>query len=106
MPRSDSFKDYIVEDVLGHIEGISSRAMFSGHGIYLDGVIVGLIIDGAFFLKIDKNTKGLGLQFQYNRNGKIVSLPYALVPLEIFEDREKIEEYVYESFEISRKDKK
>jgi DNA transformation protein len=125
MPRSNSFKDYIVEDVLGHISGITSRAMFSGHGIYLDGVIVGLIIDGEFYLKADKTTKGLGKLFEYERNppshkparqlaggatdgrgGKIVSLPYATVPIEILEDREKIEELIYKSFEISKKAKK
>ena len=105
MPRDNSYKDYIVEDVLGHIEGISSRAMFSGHGIYLDGVIVGLIIDGEFYLKTDKNTRGLGKPFQYDRKGKIVSLSYAIVPIEILEDREKIEECVYKSFEISKQKK-
>jgi DNA transformation protein len=117
MPRDNSFKDYIVEDVLGHIEGISSGGMFGGHGIYLDGVIVGLIIDGEFYLKTDKKTKGLGEQFKYERNppahkatdgqrGKIVSLPYAIVPIEILEDRDKMEERIYESFEISERKKK
>ena len=106
MPRDNNFKDYIVEDVLGHIDGITSKAMFSGHGIYLDGIIVGLIIDGEFYLKTDKKTKGLGETFQYDRNGKMVKLPYALVPIEILEDREKIQERIYESFEISKKGKK
>ena len=54
MPRSESFKDYIVEDVLGHVEGITSRGMFSGYGIYLDGVIVGIIAEGEFYLKADR----------------------------------------------------
>jgi len=106
MTRDNSFVQYITEDILGHIEGITSRAMFSGHGIYLDGIIVGLIIDGEFYLKTDKNTKGLGESFEYDRNGKIVTLPYAVVPIEILEDREKIEERIYESFEISKKGKK
>ena len=106
MPRDNSFKDYIVEDVLGHIEGITSKGMFGGHGIYLDGKIVGLIIDGEFYLKTDKKTKGLGKSFQYERKGKIVALPYAIVPIEILEDREKIEELIYKSFEISKKKQK
>ena len=106
MKRDNSFVQYITEDILGHISGITSRAMFSGHGIYLDGKIVGLIIDGEFYLKIDKNMKGLGEKFKYERNGKVVTLPYATVPIEILEDREKIEELIYESFEISKKSKK
>lgn len=54
MPQDSSFKDYIVEDVLGHIDGISSRAMFGGWGIYLDKVIVGIIAEGELYLKADK----------------------------------------------------
>ena len=119
MSKNNSFKDYIVEDVLGHIDGITSKPMFSGHGIYLDGVIVCLIIDGEFYLKTDKKTKparphdnsgagggGLGEAFQYDRKGKMVALPYAIVPIEILEDREKIEELIYTSFDISKKAKK
>lgn len=123
MPRSDSFKDYIVEDVLGHIEGITSKAMFSGHGIYLDGIIVGLIIDGEFYLKADKQMmlryKAEGEKaFEYERpdptthkatngrSGKIVTMPYVCVSLDILEDREKIQERIYESFEISKRGKK
>jgi DNA transformation protein len=112
MPRDNSFKDYIVEDVLGHIAGITSRAMFSGHGIYLDGIIVGLIIDGEFYLKTDKETmpkyKAEGEKvFEYERpDGKVVTMPYVCVSLETLEDREKIEERIYESFEISKKAKR
>ena len=101
MSRDNSYKDYIVEDVLGHIPGITSRAMFSGHGIYLDGIIVGLVIDGEFYLKVDKETgkrhKEEGEKpFEYERpNGKIVTMPYVCVSLEILEDREKIEKRFY-----------
>jgi len=56
-------------------------------------------------LKIDREAKQEGKLFEYERNKKIVSLPYATVPIEILEDREKIEELIYESFEISKKAK-
>jgi DNA transformation protein len=116
MPRDNSFKDYIVEDVLGHIPGITSKAMFSGHGIYLDGVIVGLIIDGTFYLKADAEARERyekeGCEpFAYEREpkgkarAKVVTMSYMSVPEETMEDREKMEERIYESFEISKKAK-
>jgi len=111
MPRSDSFKDYIVEDVLGHIEGISSRAMFGGHCIFLDGKAVGLIAEGEFYLKADKELvaqyKKEGLYpFTYTgKKNKVYEMAYMNVPIEVLEDREKIEERIYESFEISKKAK-
>lgn len=112
MPRDNSFKDYIVEDVLGHILGISSRAMFGGHGIYLDGVIVGIIAEGELYLKADKELvakyKKEGLHpFTYTGNkNKIYEMAYVNVPLETLEDREEIERRINESFEISKKSKK
>ncbi len=106
MPRDNSFRDYIVEDVLGHVEGITSRAVFSGWGIYLDGVIVGLIIDGTFCLKTNYDSKESGEFFKYDKKGKTVKLPYITVPEETMEDREAIKERILESFEISQSSQK
>jgi len=112
MPRDNSYKDYIVEDILGHIDGITSKAMFSGHGIYLDGIIVGIIAEGELYLKADKELmakyKKEGLYpFTYTGNkDKVYEMAYMSVPLETLEDREKIQERIYESFEISKKSRK
>ena len=111
MSRSNSFKDYIVEDVLGHIEGITSKGMFGGHCIFLDGLPVGLIIDGELYLKANKELvaqyKKEGLySFSYtNKNGKVYEMAYVNVPIETLEDGEKMEARLYESFEISKKKK-
>jgi len=112
MPRDNSFKDYIVEDVLGHIDGITSKGMFGGWGIYLEGIIVGLIIDGELYLKADKELvakyKKIGLYtFTYTGSkNKVYEMNYVSVPEETMEDREAIKERIYESFEISKRVKK
>ena len=42
--------------------------------------------------------------FQYERpDGKVVTMPYVSVPLEVLEDKEKISLRIYESFELSKK---
>jgi len=85
---------------------------FSGHCIFLDGLAVGLIIDGELYLKADKNLvaqyKKEGLYpFNYTgKKGKVYEMAYVNVPIETLEDREKIEARLYESFEISKKSKK
>ena len=111
MKRDSEYKDYIVEDILGHISGISARAMFSGWGIYLNKVVVGIIAEGELYLKADSETvlkyKKLGCYpFSYPRNGKIVDLAYMSVPIETLENREAIQERIYESYEISVRKKK
>ena len=112
MPHDNSFRDYIVEDVLGHIPGITSRAMFGGWGIYLDKIVVGIIAEGELYLKADKELvskyKKLDLYpFTYSgQKGKKYEMSYMSVPIETLEDREKMEERVYESYEISKRAKK
>jgi len=47
---------------------ISSRAMFGGHGIYADGVIVAIVVDDTLYLKCDDANRGefeaLGLEME------------------------------------------
>ena len=40
-------------DMLSDLGDVRSRAMFGGYGIYHDGVMIGLIASGVFYLKVD-----------------------------------------------------
>lgn len=106
MKRDTSYLEYIQYDVLGHIPGITSRGMFSGHGIYLDGAIIALVIEGELYFKANKELKEkyttLGYHpFSYNRNGKMVDLNYMSVTAEDLENRDEIDRRVEESYEVS-----
>jgi DNA transformation protein len=109
MSRDEGFAEYITEDILGHIPGITRKALFGGYGIYLDKKIVGIIIDGTFYIKVDRklieNYKKEGNEpFCYERpDGKVVMMSYVSVPLEILEDREKISDRIYEAFDLHNK---
>ena len=50
MATSKEYIGYVLE-CLSHIEGISARKMFGDYGLYLDGMIIGLVCDNQFFLK-------------------------------------------------------
>ena len=111
MKRDSEYKDYIVEDVLGHISGISVRGMFGGWGIYFDKVIVGIIAEGELYLKADPEIvlkyKKLGCYpFSYDRDAKIIEMNYMSVPIETLENRELVKDRIMESYEISLKSKK
>ena len=111
MAKNDSYAEYILYDVLGHIDGITSKKMFSGYGIFLDGAIVAIIADGELYFKADDKLKvkykKLGCYpFTYDRNGKTVEMSYMSVPADVLEDKEAIKERVYESYGVSNKKKK
>lgn len=97
--RDETFHEYVM-DALGEIPGITSRAMFSGYGIYKDGLIFGIIADGALYFKADTEThadfEAYGsTPFTYPmKSGKKTTLSYWLVPEEVLEDRETLSEWV------------
>lgn len=106
----DDFKDYVVEDVLGHVAGVTAKKMFGGYGLYQDDAIFAIITsDTDLYFKVDDTNreyyKSIGSKpFVYtgHKNKKPVTMPYWIIPEEIMENREKITELVYLSADISR----
>ena len=100
MSKDTSFHDYVVNDLLADVLGVSSKAMFGGHGVYKNGKIFAIIVDGELYLKASENTKNFfakhdSHQFTYSKkNGKTYRMNYWFVPEEIFENREKFAEWV------------
>lgn len=105
------FHNFIMTDVLSHIEGVASRAMFGGYGIYKDGYIFGLIADNVLLFKVDETNEGqykkYGSQyFVYSGgNHKETRMPYMSVPDEILENKEEIEKWANQSVAITKKKK-
>ena len=106
--RHDSFHDYVVDDLLAGIPGIESRAMFGGWGIYRDGTIFAIIVEGELYFKAgDRNRadyEKMGSRpFTYARKGKkSVAMSYWLVPPEILEDRNRLRDWVDRAVAASR----
>ena len=46
-----------LHDLFAALGPISTRAMFGGHGVYFDGLIIGIVIDDALYLKADEQTR-------------------------------------------------
>ncbi len=44
-------------DMLSDLNDVRSRSMFGGYGIYHDGVMIGLIASGVFYLKVDDGNR-------------------------------------------------
>ena len=46
-----------VHDLLDPLGAVSTRAMFGGHGVYLDGELIGVVMGEALYLKVDAETR-------------------------------------------------
>lgn len=93
-PEEKEFTCYVV-DLMQSIGPVHSKAMFGGYGIFLEGLMFGLIADGILYLKADKKTenefiaKGLE-KFAYYKQGKEVKLSYFQAPEEVLDDAEEM----------------
>jgi DNA transformation protein len=85
----------LLKDLLSDLGPVSARRMFSGAGLFAEGVMFALVVDDALYLKADDETRG-GFEaeslapFSYNRNGRTVALSYWRAPERLLDDRDEM----------------
>lgn len=70
---------------------IDVRSMFGGQGLYIEGKIFGLVVDGEIFIKVSPSTKPAfaaagSSPFVYEGKTKPVEMPYWRLPPEALKD--------------------
>ena len=105
MPASKKEKEFVtyVLELMQSIGPVSARSMFGGHGIFLDGIMFGLVADSVLYLKVDKETesefKSKGLEaFTYNKKGKEYMMSYYQAPEEVLEDSEEMSSWANKAY--------
>jgi len=94
MSVSAEFLDFVAEQ-LEPFGRFVARRMFSGAGLFRDGLMFALAIDDVLYLKADDANRGeferAGARpYTYERAGKPRSLGYYEVPAEILEDADTL----------------
>jgi DNA transformation protein len=95
VPVSAAYKAF-VQDLLTEFGPVSIRNMFSGAGIYADGVMFAILVNDTLYLKADELTarafaaEGKG-PFRYRRKGRApVAMSYWEVPERLLDDPEEL----------------
>lgn len=104
-PRSEFAA--LVEEVLQPVGPVEVRAMFGGHGVFLDGVMFALIADEVLYLKVDDGNRtqfeDAGLDaFVYVARGRSMTMSYHRAP-DLLEDWEALEPWVASALDASRR---
>ena len=87
------FTDYLTE-LLEQFGTVQARKMFSGYGLYHEGLMFGLVLDDTLYLKADATnvkefeSRDLG-PFKHNKGSKKITMSYYLAPLEMLDDPEE-----------------
>jgi DNA transformation protein len=91
---SRALAEFLIEHLapLGHA---TSRAMFGGFSIYLDGVILAIVADDAAYLKTDATNRpdfeAAGSEpFTYEGASGIVAMSYWEIPAEVLEEPDEL----------------
>ena len=99
MPNSPDFVAYVLELMQGG-GAATARPMFGGHGIYVDGLIVGIVVADTLYLKTNDETRPAFLardlpSFRYEkRNGTVEGTSYYEPPEEALESRDAMREWL------------
>jgi DNA transformation protein len=95
MAPSADFLEFL-QDLLRGLGRISTRRMFSGAGLYCDGVIFALILRDTLYFKVDDGNRRAyeaeGLQpFTYEARGKTVRVgAYWQLPERLFDEPDEM----------------
>lgn len=87
-----SFLDYVLEQ-LADARGIKTRAMFGGHGLYMNQSFFGIVHKGALYLRTDEASRPAYLakgSRPFNPKGRQELHRYYEVPPEVLEDAEEL----------------
>lgn len=98
MKKIPQYLEYFLEDLLEANPDYTIKPMFWSFAIYKSKQVFWFFIDWAIYFKKNSYfTKGKFKQFSYKKDDKEVLLPYFLVPEEVLENRELLEDYIESS---------
>lgn len=87
---------------------VTARRMFGGHGIFLDGLMFGLVAGNAFYLKTDDGNRAAyedagARPFSYVRRARPVELSYWCVPDDVFADPARLLDWADAAYAAARR---
>jgi DNA transformation protein len=92
MHNDEGFLEWLAE-LLEPLGKVSLRRMFGGHGLYIDGLFVAIVVDGRPYFKADAETQAEFVAagcapFVFESRGKPVPSSYWSVPESAFDSAE------------------
>jgi DNA transformation protein len=99
----------LLQEQLEPLGSITMRRMFSGAGVYCDGVIFGLILRDTLHFKVDDGNRAAyeaeGMApFSYEAKGKTVEVgAYWRVPERLFDEPEEMLEWARAALDAGRR---
>ena len=108
LKRHDDFVEHAAE-LLSPLGTVRTRAMFGGHGIYVDEVFMAIIAGDTLWFKVDNGNRAdyeaLGYGPFKPFGDQAMTMSYHEVPAEVFDDRLAIVEWGRKAIEAALRGK-
>jgi len=108
MSASKAEKDFVdfLIDLMQSVGPVYSKGMFGGHGIFLEGLMFGLVADNVLYLKTDKQTENDFISqnlepFTYMKKDKPFKMNYYQAPEETLEDSDKMNPWANTAYAVA-----
>lgn len=95
MVASDSFASFLREQ-LAPLGRIVMRRMFGKTGVFCNGLMLGMIADDAFYVRVDNDNRDALREAQaepplnYRKGGQTIDLAFWRVPERLFDEPEEL----------------
>lgn len=104
-------KEFIAHiiDMLSPLGSVRARAMFGGHGFYLDDIMFALMADDVLYLKVDTTTEptfaaqGLDPFVFTAKSGRQATMSYRTAPPDAMDDADALVPWARLAVEASRR---
>ena len=107
MAVNEEYLNYVL-DQLSEFDGVETKRMFGGVGLFKEGRMFGKIGGDTLRLKVDSSNQqayeAKGMKPYYSEKKK-KGMPYWEVPLDVLEDKKELAKWASQSFAISQAQK-
>jgi DNA transformation protein and related proteins len=101
-----------IRELFSQFRPVTVRRMFRSAGIFCEGVMFGLVFDGAIFLKADESSvpdfeREGSRPFTYARSKRpgCVALPYWRIPERLYDDPDELAVWAGRAFAVAERKK-
>lgn len=102
--------DYI-RDLFSAFKPVTVRRMFSGAGIYAEGLIFAIVVDDVVYLKVDEANEADFVReklppFRYRRaGGQRAAMSYRRMPDRLYDDPDELAQWAARAFAAANRSK-
>ena len=109
-PQKLAFRDRVVAQ-LNQVAPVTARGMFGGYGLYLEGLMFGLIADNGLYFKVDDGNRNdfinAGMKpFVYDGKHRPIEMSYFRLPDNVFEDLAELHHWLEQAHGAAKRAKR